>query len=203
MRLAPERIDVSAALPSAPEEIRTSRLKLRRWKDSDLGAFAAMNADPAVMEHFPSVLTRAESDALAKRIREHLGVHGFGLWAVELASRASFVGFVGLAHTRFSEHFTPCIDLGWRLAREHWGKGYATEAAHAVMRFGFECLGLDEIVAFTVPDNVRSRRVMDVLGMRHDAAGDFEHPHVPMGHRLRRHVLYRLPRPPVPASPHR
>jgi RimJ/RimL family protein N-acetyltransferase len=196
MRLVPERLErpLDLGLPRAPEEIRTRRLTLRSWKENDLGPFAAMNADPVVMEHFPSILTRSESDALARRIDEHLTLHGFGLWAVELSSHPSFVGFVGLAHTRFTSHFTPCIDLGWRLAREHWGNGYATEAARAAVRVGFERLRLDQIMAFTVPDNARSRRVMSALGMRHDASGDFEHPHVPAGHRLRRHVLYRLAR---------
>jgi RimJ/RimL family protein N-acetyltransferase len=192
MRLVPERSAARREPNGTRDPIRTSRLELRAWKDSDLAPFAAMNADPAVMRYFPSELTRVESDALAERISQHIHVYGFGLWAVELREDRSFVGFVGLAHTRFSSHFTPCIDLGWRLARPHWGKGYATEAARAAAQFGFERLGLPEIVAFTVPENRRSRGVMERLGMRHDAAGDFEHPHVEEGHHLRRHVLYRL-----------
>ena len=191
MRLVPERQRTHRE-GDGRAAIRPPRLELRAWKDSDLEPFAAMNADPAVMAHFPSRLTRAESDALAVRINQHIEVHGFGLWAVEVHEDRSFAGFVGLAHTRFSSHFTPCIDLGWRLARKHWGKGYATEAARAVARVGFERLGLREVVAFTVPDNWRSRRVMESLGMRHDVAGDFDHPYVEEGHRLRRHVLYRL-----------
>jgi RimJ/RimL family protein N-acetyltransferase len=189
---APERRRSARESKRPPEEIYTARLKLRAWRDADLPAFAALNADPLVMAHFPNALDRAESDALAERIRQHFAEYGFGLWAVEAAEDASFAGFVGLAHTRFSAHFTPCIDLGWRLAREHWGKGYAREAARAAIDVGFDYLGLQEIVAFTVPDNVRSRRVMDALGMRRDTAGDFDHPHVPKGHPLRRHVLYRL-----------
>lgn len=153
----------------AGDGIRTARLALRAWKESDLAPFAALNADPAVMRYFPGVLTRAESDALAARISEHIAEHGFGLWALERREDQSFVGFVGLVRTRFSSHFTPCVDLGWRLARQHWGKGYASEAARAAVHFGFERLGLREIVAFTVPDNTRSRRVMETIGMRHDA----------------------------------
>lgn len=192
---APERKRAAPDSGRTPEEIHTARLKLRPWREGDLPAFAAMNADPLVMAHFPNPLTRTESDALAERIRRHFSEHGFGLWAVEALEDSSFAGFVGLAHTRFSAHFTPCIDLGWRLARAYWGKGYAREAARAAINVGFECLGLRELVAFTVPENLRSRRVMDALGMRRDPAGDFDHPHVPKGHPLRRHVLYRLQSP--------
>jgi RimJ/RimL family protein N-acetyltransferase len=191
MRLAPEQLRFSPSLQRAPEEVRTERLLLRPWRDHDLAPFARMNADPSVMEYFPAVLTRKESNALADRIREHFDEHGFGLWAVEVPDEAAFVGFVGLAYTRFSSHFTPCVDLGWRLSRDQWGKGYAREAARAAMDLGFDRLGLDEVVAFTVPSNLRSRRVMEALGMRRDAAGDFDHPNVPKGHRFRRHVLYR------------
>lgn len=195
MRLVPEeRYEGRREHVRTRPAIRTARLELRHWEERDLAPFAEMNADPAVMKHFPTPLSRRESDALAGRIREHFWDHGFGLWAVELLESERFIGFVGLAHTRFSSHFTPCIDLGWRLARAHWGKGYAQEAARAVSGFGFERLGLREIVAFTVPDNRRSRRVMEGIGMRHDERGDFEHPHVPKGHPLRRHVLYRLQR---------
>ena len=194
MRLAPELRRWSSTERRAPGEVRTARLLLRRWRDEDLAPFATLNADPVVMEHFPAVLSRKESDALADRIREHFETHGFGLWAVEVPDEAAFAGFVGLAHTRFSSHFTPCIDLGWRLSRDHWGRGYAQEAARAAAAIAFDDLGLDEVVAFTVPSNFRSRRVMEAVGMRHEAAGDFDHPHVPHGHRFRRHVLYRLQR---------
>jgi RimJ/RimL family protein N-acetyltransferase len=192
MRLIPERSAARRETNGTSHPIRTARLELRVWKESDLAPFAAMNADPAVMQYFPSELTRAESDALAGRISRHIQAYGFGLWAVERREDGAFVGFVGLAHTRFSSHFTPCIDLGWRLARHYWGKGYATEAASAAAQYGFDQLGLREIVAFTVPENRRSRGVMERIGMRHDASGDFEHPHVDEGHHLRRHVLYRL-----------
>ena len=172
----------------------TQRLRLRGFRDEDRAPFAALNADPEVMEYLPAPLSLAESDALIGRIRAHFSEHGFGLWAVELRAVSGpgpLLGFVGLTRPTFAAHFTPCVDLGWRLARSHWGHGYATEAATAALRFGFERLGLDEIVALTVPENARSRRVMERLGMRRDPADDFDHPRLPEGHRLRRHVLYR------------
>ena len=144
------------------------------------------------MEHFPATLGREESDALAARIREHLAVRGFGLWAVEVPGRVPFIGFVGLAVPRFEAPFTPCVEIGWRLAAEHWGRGYATEAATAVLAHAFGPLGLAEVVSFTVPANRRSRRVMERLGMTRSPADDFEHPGLPDGHPLRPHVLYRL-----------
>jgi RimJ/RimL family protein N-acetyltransferase len=146
------------------------------------------------MEHFPRPLTREESDAFIDRMEKHFGDHGFSMWAVEVFSTGSFAGFVGLLVPRFRAHFTPAVEAGWRLAREHWGRGYASEAARAALAFGFDELQLEEIVSFTVPDNVRSRRVMERLGMTHDASDDFEHPGIPAGHRLRPHVLYRLSR---------
>jgi ribosomal-protein-alanine N-acetyltransferase len=174
--------------------LTTARLRLRQWREEDLAPFAALNADPQVMEFFPKVLTRAESDAVAGRIRDHFARHGFGLWAVEAPGAADFVGFVGLAVPSFEAHFTPCVEIGWRLGREHWGHGYATEAASAALAFGFGARALDEIVAFTVPANIASRRVMGRLGMRRLPADDFEHPAIAEGHPLRPHVLYRLRR---------
>jgi RimJ/RimL family protein N-acetyltransferase len=174
--------------------LRTERLVLRGWRESDLAPFAALNADPAVMEHFPGVLSRAESDTLAMRIGEHFDRHGFGLWAVEAPGVAAFAGFVGLAIPRFEARFTPCVEIGWRLLREHWGRGWAPEAARAALHHGFATEGLDQIVSFTVPANARSRRVMEKIGMRRDPADDFDHPGLPDGHPLRRHVLYRLTR---------
>ena len=175
-----------------PSEIKTQRLILRRWRPEDRTPFAALNADPAVMEHFPSTLSRAESDTLADRIESHFARHGFGLWAVEIPGVAPFAGFIGLSVPAFETHFTPCVEVGWRLAREHWGTGYATEGASASLRFGFERLGLDEIVSFTVPANAPSRRVMARIGMHHSPADEFDHPLLPPGHPLRRHVLYRI-----------
>ncbi len=172
----------------------TTRLRLRFWREEDLSAFAALNADPEVMTWYPKTLDRAESDALAERIQAGLREHGFGLWAVEAPGLAPFLGYVGLIRPRWQAPFTPCVEIGWRLAREHWGCGYATEAARAALAFGFARLGLEEIVSFTVPANRRSRAVMERLGMTRDPLEDFEHPVLPEGHRLRLHVLYRLRR---------
>ena len=185
---------MSAVADAGGPILTTARLRLRQWREEDLAPFAALNADPQVMEFFPKVLTRAESDAVAGRIRDHFARHGFGLWAVEAPGAADFVGFVGLAVPSFEAHFTPCVEIGWRLAREHWGHGYATEAATAALAFGFGDRALEEIVAFTVPANIPSRRVMGRLGMRRLPADDFEHPAIADGHPLRSHVLYRLRR---------
>lgn len=152
------------------------------------------------MEHLPAALSRQESDALAARIEAHWGEHGFGLWVVEVPGVAPFVGFTGLSLPGFQAHFTPCVEIGWRLAAPCWGRGYAGEAARAALVFGFESLRLGEIVAFTVPGNLRSRRVMERIGMLHDPADDFDHPALAEGHPLRRHVLYRIARA---ASSHR
>ncbi|MGQ0635129.1 MAG: GNAT family N-acetyltransferase [Planctomycetaceae bacterium] len=172
----------------------TERLLLRPWRDADKVPFAALNADAQVMEFLPQPLDRAQSDALVERICEHFERHRFGLWAVEAPGIAPLVGFVGLNIPTFSAHFTPCVEIGWRLAREYWGHGFATEAARGAMEFGFRQLALDEIVSFTVPANRRSRRVMERLGMSHNPAEDFDHPRLAPGHSLCRHVLYRLPR---------
>jgi RimJ/RimL family protein N-acetyltransferase len=170
----------------------TTRLVLRAWRPSDLAPFAALNADPEVMEHFPRCLDRAESDALAGRLSTAIAERGFGLWAVEVPDVADFIGFVGLARPSFQAHFTPCIEVGWRLARAHWGHGYASEAAMASLAYGFDRLGFDEIVSFTACANQRSSRVMKRIGMIRSPADDFEHPSLAAGHPLRPHVLYRL-----------
>lgn len=151
-----------------------------------------MNADPRVMEHFPSVLTREQSDAMVDRIRTGMAKHGFGLWAVEVPGTADFVGFIGLSVPTFEAPFMPCVEIGWRIAPQHWDKGIATEGAVAALDAAFGQLGLPEVVSFTVTDNTRSRRVMERLGMRHDPREDFDHPALPEGHALRRHVLYRV-----------
>lgn len=153
-----------------------------------------MNADPQVMEHFPAVLSRAESDERIARIENHLQQHGFGLWAVEIVNVAPFVGFIGLCIPAFAASFTPCVEIGWRLAARVWGRGLATEGARAALAFGFDVLGLNEIVSTTVPTNIRSRRVMEKIGMVRDPHADFDHPLLPSGHRLARHVLYRIGR---------
>lgn len=175
--------------------LTSERLILRPWREEDLAPFAAMNADPEVMRHFPATLSRTESDALVGRVRLHFSTRGFGLWAVEVPGVTSFAGFVGLAVPRFAAHFMPCVEIGWRLARAYWGKGYATEGARAALAFGFGTLKLAEIVSFTVAANHASRRVMERLGMRRDPADDFDHPTIAAGNPLRRHVLYRLRAP--------
>jgi RimJ/RimL family protein N-acetyltransferase len=185
---------VNEVISKLPQEVRTERLLLRRWRDADRAPFAAMNADPHVMEHFPAVFSREESDARVERICAHFDRHGYGLWAVEIAEVAPFAGFIGLSVPSFEAHFTPCVEIGWRLAAEYWGRGYATEGARAALAFGFAELGLSEIVSFTVPANTRSRRVMERLGMTYDPGDDFDHPGVADGHPLKRHVLYRLRR---------
>jgi RimJ/RimL family protein N-acetyltransferase len=179
-----------------PHTLRTERLVLRPWRASDRAPFAAMGADPGVMRFLGPLLTRAQSDALADRIAAHFAERGFGLWALEVPGVAEFAGFVGLSTARFPAPFTPCIELGWRLAPAHWGRGYATEAARAALHFGFEQLALGEILAFTTVANHASRAVMERLGMTHDPRDDFEHPALAPGDPLRPHVLYRSKAPP-------
>ena len=175
---------------SLPREIETSRLTLRRWTLADLEPFARINADADVMEFFPSTLTREESDALLGRINNHFDSHGFGLWAVEVKS-GPLIGFIGLNVPRFDAHFTPCVEIAWRLAKQHWGNGYAPEGARAALDFAFGPLDLDEVVALTTTNNYRSRRVMEKIDMTCSEDDDFDHPWVEDGP-LRRHVLYRI-----------
>jgi RimJ/RimL family protein N-acetyltransferase len=182
-------------LVNAPLELRTARLLLRRWRPSDRAPFAALNANPRVAEFLSGPLTQGESDEMASRVDANFDRHGFGLWAVEVRDVAPFIGFIGLAVPRFEASFAPCVEIGWRLDAEHWGHGYATEGAQAALAFGFDAVGLHEIVSFTVPANLRSRRVMEKIGMRREPAEDFDHPSLPSGHPLQRHVLYRIARP--------
>ena len=170
----------------------SGRVCLRRWRDEDREAFAAMNSDARVMEFFRSRLSRVESDAMADRIQEHFSKHDFGLWTIEVPDVAPFIGFAGFDVERFNAPFTPCVEVGWRLAFEHWGHGYATEAARLALGFGFGTLAISEVVSFTSATNHRSRAVMERLGMRRDPAEDFDYPSFPEGHPLQRHVLYRL-----------
>jgi RimJ/RimL family protein N-acetyltransferase len=175
-------------------DLGTARLRLRQWRASDREPLAALNADPRVMEFMPGCLSRAESDALARRSEEEIARQGWGFWATELRESGAFIGFVGLHVPSFEAPFTPCVEIGWRLERASWGNGFATEAARECLRFAFESLVLEEVVSFTVPLNRRSRAVMERLGMHRDALGDFDHPRLPAGHALRPHVLYRLRR---------
>lgn len=175
---------------------RTARLVLRGFRGEDLAPLAALNADPTVMEHLRGPMGLHDSAAQLARFRQHWDEHGFGWWAVEIPGVAPFIGWVGLARPRFEARFTPCVEIGWRLAAAFWNQGYATEGAREALRFGWELASprLEEIVAFTAPANRRSRRVMEKLGMRHDPADDFEHPKLPPGDPLRPHVLYRIRR---------
>jgi RimJ/RimL family protein N-acetyltransferase len=176
---------------SSATELSTARLLLRGWRETDHAPFAELNGDPLVMEYFPAALTRAESDDLIARIESGFEHRGFGLWALEVHATGEFVGFAGLAIPSFSAHFTPAVEVGWRLARGAWGQGYATEAGRAAIAFGFRDAGLDRIVSFTSAANMRSRAVMERIGMTNDPADDFDHPALPEG-RLRAHVLYRM-----------
>lgn len=176
-------------------ELATDRLMLRRWRPSDREPFARMNADSEVMRYMIRPLAGEESDAMVERIERQFAEHGFGLWAVEVPTQAAFIGYVGLSIPDFEAHFTPAVEVGWRLDHPYWGNGYATEAARAAIADGFERIGLKEIVSFTVPVNLRSIAVMERLGMTRDPDDDFEHPNVPRGHPYRRHVLYRVAAP--------
>ncbi|RJK96159.1 N-acetyltransferase [Vallicoccus soli] len=174
--------------------MRTARLLLRPWREEDRAPFAALNADAEVVRHLPGALDRAASDALLDRLEAQRRRLGYGLWAVEVPGVAGCIGFVGLKPLPFDEPPAPAVEVGWRLAREHWGRGYATEGARAALAHGFGALGLEEVVSMTVPANTRSRAVMERLGMHRDPGDDFEHPGLPVGHPLRPHVLYRLRR---------
>lgn len=171
--------------------LKTDRLILRPWREEDLAPFAALNSDPRVMEYFPSTLTKEESDRLAKRVMTNLEKKGWGWWAAEVPGISDFIGFIGLNELD-SVHFAPAVEVGWRLAYDYWGKGYATEGAKACLEYGFMNLGLNEIVSFTALPNTRSIAVMKKLGLTRNPDDDFDHPKIPEGHPLRRHVLYRI-----------
>jgi ribosomal-protein-alanine N-acetyltransferase len=179
---------------SSGPTLETERLTLRRWRERDRDAFAALNADPEVMEHFPGVLTAEESDQLLRRIDRQFEEFGFGLWAVDIKWAKRFIGFCGLAVPTFHTHFTPAVEIGWRFAKDQWGSGYATEAAKAVLEFGFEEVDLEQILSWTVPANQRSLLVMERLGMTRAPQFDFDHPRFLHDDRLRRHIVYRITR---------
>ncbi|WP_269584879.1 GNAT family N-acetyltransferase [Roseibium sp. Sym1] len=176
--------------------LQTERLILRPWKDGDLDPFAEMCADPEVMRYFPDPWTRERSELLITKCRIKLEAEGYCLAAVQEKDGGDFLGFVGLnsSNPDMPLPFDPSVEIGWRLKRSAWGKGYASEAARAWLRFGFETVGLDEIVSFTIPDNLPSRKVMQRIGMTRDLAGDFRHPAIPEDHPCSWHVLYRLTR---------
>jgi RimJ/RimL family protein N-acetyltransferase len=174
-----------------PIELETGRLRLRAWRDADRAPFAAMCADPAVMEFFLALQTREQSDAAIDGWQAQFAEQGWSNWALELRATGAFIGYTGLAIPRRQLPFTPCVEVGWRLARAHWGQGYASEAARAALRAGFETIALEQIVSFTALGNQRSRAVMERIGLR-DTGQDFDHPALPPGHALRRHCLYRI-----------
>jgi len=176
---------------NGPIELDTPRLRLRQWRDSDLPKFIAMGRCQSVMEFFPALLSREQSEQWAAETKARIAQQGWGLWALELKSRRQFIGFVGLNCPRVPLPFSPCTELGWRLAKAYWGQGYATEAAKCALRFGFEQLCCEEIVAFTASLNQRSQSVMKKLGMR-NTHNNFFHPSIERGHRLSAHVLYAL-----------
>ena len=177
---------------SAAPELATARLLLRRWREEDREPFAALNADAEVMRHFPSPLSSGESDALIGEIERHFNRHGFGLWALQARASGELLGFAGLCFVSFAAAFTPAVEIGWRLRRSSWGRGYATEGARAALTYGFGDLGLREIVSTTSTLNERSRAVMERIGMTRDLAGDFAHPLLADDSPLSAHVLYRL-----------
>ena len=172
--------------------IETPRLILREWRDEDLEPFSRINADERVCEFLGKTLTPEETRAMVERNRADFQEQGFGLWALEVKGGPAFIGYTGLGIPSFQAHFTPCVEIGWRLAFEHWGRGYATEAARAVLSHAFTQLGIDEIVSLTVPRNLRSRAVMEKIGMKRDWDGDFDYPMLPPNHHLLRHILYRI-----------
>jgi RimJ/RimL family protein N-acetyltransferase len=176
-----------------PIEFSTQRLRLRQWRDSDREAFANMNADPEVMKYYPCLVSREASDRSIDTWQREFAERGWSLWAAEIKETGEFIGYVGLTIPRHVLPLMPCVEIGWRLARAYWGRGFATEAAKVVLGVAFENLGLAEIVSFTSVLNVRSRRVMERLGMI-NSGEDFDHPGVPQGSELRRHCLYRLRR---------
>lgn len=175
-------------------ELHTPRLLLRTWRPEDLPGFAALNADPQVMRHFPSVLSRAQSDASARRLQAHFVQHGFGCWVLERHAQPGLLGVLGLQRVDFAAEFAPAVEIAWRVQRAHWRQGYALEAAQAVLAFAFEQLQLEQLLAFTVPANLPSQALMQRLGMQRNPAEDFQHPLLPVGHPLRAHLLYRLRR---------
>lgn len=178
---------------SEQPELRTTRLSLRAVRDDDIEAFATMHADPRTMQFLAAApLSRAESEAALSRIIANTRKHGVGPWAVEVRERTGLIGLVGLSRSELEVPFAPCVEIAWRLAPEHWCRGYATEAALASLDFGFKVLGLTEVLAWTTPSNIASRRVMEKIGMARDPAEDFDHPRLAVGHPLRRHVLYRV-----------
>lgn len=174
--------------------LHSQRLLLRPWQPADLRGFAELNGDPQVMRHFPSVMSRAQSDAMARRMQAHFVTHGFGYWVLERHDQPGLLGVLGIQHVGFAAAFTPAVEIGWRIQRAHWRQGYALEAAQAVLAHAFGQLQLEQVLAFTVPANLPSQALMQRLALERNPADDFAHPLLPVGHPLRSHWLYRLSR---------
>lgn len=175
-------------------KLESARLILRQWHDEDLAEFAAMSADPQVMRYFPAPLSRVEAAALIGRVRGHFNEYGYGLWALERKDTGAFIGMTGLLNVNFDAPFTPAVEIGWRLARRHWGLGFASEAAWTCLRCAFAQLRLEQVVSFTTESNQASQKVMQAIGMQQDLDGSFDHPKLAADDPLRRHVLYRIDR---------
>jgi RimJ/RimL family protein N-acetyltransferase len=179
-------------MPTLPKLLNTQRLTLRRWQESDFAPFAAMNADPEIMQYFPAVLNAEQTKTMIEKIEASFDKKGFGLWAIEVNDTKKFVGFAGLSEPNFVAPFTPCVEIGWRVATEFWGQGYAPEAAKEILTDAFKRLNLSEVVSFTAKANSNSIRVMRKLGMTRTPEDDFFHPSIDKEDRLAEHVLYRL-----------
>ena len=190
--MAQEKLFLVTHIDQGIHHLQTSRLILRNWKQNDIEPFAILNSDPRVCEFLPNVLSQEETLTSVIKIQSHFKEHAFGLFAVELISTKTFIGFVGLKYFSFDSHFTPSVELAWRLSWENWGQGLATEAAQKVTQYGFETLGLPEILAITAKNNQRSRRVMEKLGMFTNEDENFLHPLLEYSHPLAEHVLYRF-----------
>lgn len=175
--------------------LMTERIRLRQWQPADLPSLTALCTNDRVMEFFPTLLNEAEINAFFQRHQQMITIRGFGFWLAERRDNNAFIGFIGLSEPKFSAHFTPCVEIGWRLMPHAWDQGFATEGAKACLQYGFERLGLPEIVSLTARINVRSEAVMKRLGMHRDSSDDFDHPLVTAGHRLRPHILYRKAAP--------
>ncbi|MBX9770450.1 MAG: GNAT family N-acetyltransferase [Candidatus Obscuribacterales bacterium] len=173
-------------------QLETERLFLRHWQESDVEPFCAITSDPEVRRYYPNVLSASETKTLVVRIKAHFEKENFGLWSVELKSTGEFIGYTGLQKPTIEAHFMPCVEIGWTIAKKHWGNGYAPEAAAKALEDGFTRIGLDEIVSFTTVSNDKSIRVMEKLGMTRNPKDDYSHPLLPQGHPLKPHVLFRL-----------
>ncbi|MDF3048125.1 MAG: N-acetyltransferase [Candidatus Midichloriaceae bacterium] len=174
--------------------IHTDRLILRPWREEDIMPFSSINKDLFVMEYMPNILTTEETALFMNKMVEHYIEYGFGVMALTLKDTQELVGYIGLKNVAFESHFTPAVEIAWRLGSQYWGKGFATEGAKACLDYGFNQIGLEEIVSFTVPDNIRSIKVMERIGMIRDVNGDFSHPKLPLNYKLSKHVLYRKER---------